>query len=134
GAVLHVIQDSYSNSHARRGICGKTEADFVPVSRVTCSLALQFFSYASQGARLHKMSDQKPEYDVGCGPSGAVHDPVTATANVLWLLARGESAEMLVGYLSRSVFPEPGKVDSISSANSGLCYGPKATHSDELSR
>jgi hypothetical protein len=118
GAVLHVIQDSFSQSHVARvprgrlasGPRGPFEA------RVVCRPPVYFFDYLIQNLPTpndlgqmpdepHAVADQRPVLDDSCSePNHATDDVLTATAVALYYLDRPDPARFRA-YLETRVFP-----------------------------
>lgn len=99
GSILHLIQDSYSLSHTNRGGAA-TPAE------VNCSEVKNFYSYYNQNTDKHSTADKWPEFSKTCNvESSGTLDPITASAQIIWLHANGEK--------------DAGKVSDII----GLVYG-----------
>lgn len=99
GALLHLIQDSFAESHVRRRDAGE------PLSaRITCLPVLEFHALADQQS--HTEGDRLPSIDQGCADPAArlVDDPITATAKVLWMLEQRHPTEAVQIYLRTRVF------------------------------
>lgn len=111
GAVLHLVQDSYSQSHAIRGPAlsgGHYEA------RVDCHWPTGYIYYDKTSKVHHIDADTPPRLDAGCGPqpppreSAQADDVITASARVVRYARSGASSEALKAYLETRVFgPEP---------------------------
>lgn len=85
GAIMHLIQDSFSQSHAARGGI----FHYGPFSaRVVCLPVEQFYNYDAAQATVHGPGDRTPTFDIGCA-SSTIIDPITATARLLWLYNHG---------------------------------------------
>jgi hypothetical protein len=137
GAVLHLVQDSYSSAHVNRGPCndGSVSCDRQrPAPNVWCDPLTSYYAYQGQDHDKHKVSDGKPDYQKSCFPpdevEAEVDDPVTATAYVLWLFQQGASSEDLETYLDKHVFvhlsqinakPQEQDIDRV-----GACYHGEA--------
>lgn len=108
GAILHLIQDSYSQSHASRRTSGDVLAakgPFVPL--VVCAPVRHFYVYQDQVGEsdTHKPADKLPEIDPSClAPNRAVDDVITASANAIYFLRKSD-ADGFATYLSSRVFP-----------------------------
>lgn len=98
GALLHVIQDSYSQSHAVRG--RPATGAFRP--RVVCRLPTGFYNYLGQDG--HGAADSEPEFDQTCAPDGEADDVITATAMALHFLERRADPGEFSCYLQARVF------------------------------
>jgi hypothetical protein len=81
GALIHLIQDSFSQSHVARGGVFPT-GPYSP--RVVCAPATGFYSYAPEQRGEHSDADKAPAFDKACDGS-VVPDPITAVARLLWL-------------------------------------------------
>jgi hypothetical protein len=121
GALLHLVQDSFSQSHTSRSLgapiphTGKPEGF---TSKVVCAYPTAYFNYRFQeldAPGQHKKADKPPQVREGCDDdprTAAQNDPQTddvvkASAMVLWHLEHGTRAT-LRGYLVARVFgPEP---------------------------
>lgn len=97
GALLHVIQDSYSQGHAARG---RISAQFRP--RVVCRLPTAFYNYLGQAG--HGTADSQPEFDQTCGADAEADDVITASAMALHFLARRADPDEFNCYLQARVF------------------------------
>jgi len=111
GALLHMVQDSYSMSHAHRTISSNNEKDFSPAVR--CAPILSFYSYTKQKREndKHDAADQFPIFD--CETNSNIHDVITASANILYFIEQGTEAtdkkqweDKLVIYLKEHVIGE----------------------------
>ncbi|MEE9433325.1 MAG: hypothetical protein V3V15_03705 [Sphingorhabdus sp.] len=114
GSILHMVQDSYSQSHAARvaqdeeapAPTGPFEAVFA------CKPIKKFYSYGNQTSATHGVADVPPKKsDPGCtAPNRSVHDVITASAKVIWFVTnttganRGQMEDKLVRYLEDRVF------------------------------
>lgn len=99
GALLHVIQDSYSQSHAARGRPLST-GGYRP--RVVCRLPNSFYNYLGQAG--HGDADSQPEFDQTCGPGAEADDVITASAMALHFLDRRADPGEFNCYLQARVF------------------------------
>tara|TARA_R110001599_G_scaffold350254_2_gene580035 strand:+ start:18998 stop:20260 length:1263 start_codon:yes stop_codon:yes gene_type:complete len=77
GSILHMIQDSYSSSHANRG-------NELSDPQVNCSEIQSFYSYGLQNHDSHTVSDKWPTFSDECH-SIETMDPVTASAQAIWI-------------------------------------------------
>jgi hypothetical protein len=91
GALLHVIQDSYSQSHCARGTCGPGASG--GIARVECSRIDMFTTYTEQSPRLHARADKVPTFAPSCQGSSDYDDPITASAKVLWHISKRSPPE-----------------------------------------
>lgn len=99
GALLHVIQDSYSQSHAARGR-PLSSGGYRP--RVVCRLPNSFYNYLGQAG--HGDADSLPEFDQTCGPGAEADDVITASAMALHFLGRRADPGEFNCYLQARVF------------------------------
>lgn len=106
GALLHMIQDSYSTSHTLRE--GGKVGEYVP--KAICGPIVSYYDYNVQvgeelGGRLqheHSNADTIPTFD--CDPSSLIHDPITASAHAIWFLEQSDDQEdALIEYIERHV-------------------------------
>jgi hypothetical protein len=89
GALLHLIQDSYSQSHTARAV---NDPDGPYEAAITCQRVTAFYDYnVNHGS--HKPADSLPRIDEGCRAGGPVLDPITASARMLRYLREGAGAE-----------------------------------------
>lgn len=81
GALLHMIQDSYSRSHTGRG----EDIPFGPyaAAEVRCAPVTSFYRYTRAQKKEHGSADRAPEFLADCS-SGM--DPITASARMIWLV------------------------------------------------
>jgi hypothetical protein len=121
GALLHLVQDSFSQSHTSRRVGSALPDDGGPDGfepRVVCRYPTVYFNYFSQETKkkgAHKKADPSPRRDDSCEDDSRTPEPgdpetddvVTASAMVLWHLEYG-TAESLEEYLLSRVFgPTP---------------------------
>jgi len=99
GALMHVIQDSYSQSHATRGRPAST-GGYRP--RVVCRLPASFYNYLGQAG--HGDADSLPEFDQTCGEGAEADDVITASAMALHFLGRRADPGEFNCYLQARVF------------------------------
>lgn len=101
GALLHVIQDSYSQSHAARGPVHENPNRYD--NRVDCSLPSHFHSFYRQ--RGHKLGDRVPELAGNCRMDDwQADDVITASAMALHHIERRVRPAVFSCYLQRRVF------------------------------
>jgi len=105
GALIHLVQDSYSQSHAARPIGGEAVTYRGPfTATAACAFPVAYFDYGTQAYyQNHSDADQRPVLDPSCA-AGQVADPVTASAVVLWKAAHDRSTAEMIGYLAAHVF------------------------------
>ena len=82
GALLHLIQDSYSQSHAQRGVVRKVRGGPL-VAEVVCRPVRQFTSFVVQDEDRHGEADRPPSLHPSCEGSSPIDDAVTASAKAL---------------------------------------------------
>lgn len=103
GALIHLIQDSFSQSHTARG------GDFPtgPYSaRVVCAPVTNFYSYVAEQRAVHKYADKAPAFDEACNSSMTV-DPITAVARLLWLVGNQCDERWAVQLIGTGVLGNP---------------------------
>lgn len=107
GALLHLVQDSYSRSHVyREGSEGSC-----PTATISCGRPLGFYDYSVQSGKAHKTSDQWPTWSSNCDivrdttSVGGVTDPITAGAALI-RLAQVKNREEMNAYLNRRILPD----------------------------
>lgn len=86
GALLHMVQDSYSRSHAGRG----EQIPDGPYDRaeVRCQAISSFYRYDRKQKENHGDADRAPSFATDCA-SAAVMDPITASARIIWFVRNG---------------------------------------------
>lgn len=112
GALLHMIQDSFSQSHVRRGERGRIGAPDTHVSKIVCLPATEFYDYNQQEAAHedHGAADFPPSLDSAtCVPGSTIHDPITASAMTLWHIRRGGNNGPFLEYMRSHVLGEGGE-------------------------
>jgi hypothetical protein len=125
GALLHMVQDSYAQGHASRGLAEKTPNNKRIVSKFECLPISQFYTYSEQNTKKHRQADAPPKPGLSCaGAPTAVDDPILASATVLWFVQQKKGAPALREYLSKRVFPlaEGHKLH----AGAGDCFAKKS--------
>ena len=96
GAILHLIQDSYSQSHAARLPAGMApvDADKVFPSLSACQPVATFYDYNAQKtaeSETHGNADKPPLIDVSClQVPRAADDVITASARAIWVLQQAQ--------------------------------------------
>ena len=106
GALLHMIQDSYSASHAARTI-GEFPSEAGPyTAQISCLFPRHFYQYDKQNPSVHGKADRPPVKATSCASINEADDAVTASAVTLWSLRpeSGVSAEDYIAYLKARVF------------------------------
>ncbi len=98
GALLHIVQDSFSQSHAIRGPeAGGQEFD----PKIVCLPVTGFHFYTGQvGSGVdHGSADKYPTVDMTtCGAGRQIDDPVTASAVMLWHVNANSDPEIVQAY------------------------------------
>jgi len=112
GALIHMVQDSYSQSHVVRD-----EFDLLEPSRIDCAPIKKYLTYQGQDKEKHGASDTFPiVVNKNCIAS-EIDDPVTATAKILWYLNQpDDNVEKFITYLKQSVF-KPAYRDIVNAPN-----------------
>jgi hypothetical protein len=100
GAVLHMIQDSYSRSHAGRN-------EHLPTgpyekAEVRCEAVTAFYSYSLEQKVNHADADMTPAFALSCA-SPAATDPITASARMIWLSENGCDSSWAVDLVAQGV-------------------------------
>ncbi|GHA21237.1 hypothetical protein GCM10008090_34030 [Arenicella chitinivorans] len=134
GALLHLIQDSFSQSHNVRGNCFDSNPESVdnpiPVSKIVCKPITRFTNYAEfdlntqelEAQFNHDLSDDWPYIDDGCFSSShspIVDDPITASAKILWHIDKKSDWANDVLPDLESVF---NIVEPSTTSGQGVCY------------
>ena len=100
GALLHMVQDSYSQSHAMRGPVSDSGYE----ARIVCEPVTRFYDFNGQDG--HGDADRLPVFDRDtCGnpETRPVDDPITASARLLWMLAEGQPTDRAAAYVRTRV-------------------------------
>lgn len=115
GALLHLIQDSYSQSHCERGDCERG-----PVARIECQPITRFTTYVGQVG--HSAADSEPAITESCTSSDRVTDPITAGARVLYHITN-ESSSAKFWRDMELVFGTDADAKKMLPASAGECFG-----------
>lgn len=112
GSLLHMIQDSYSQSHVVRETDNTVDLSFS--ARVDCSPIKGFLSYSKQDSDKHNEADVFPLHiSENCFRDSAdkVDDIVTASAKAIWYVQQhgNKNEDDFLNYLKSSVFKSPYK-------------------------
>lgn len=102
GALLHMIQDSYSQSHALRGPGPQQGEKYKRL--IDCSLPAGFYNFLGQKG--HGEADWVPDIAPNCRSGGSADDPVTASAMTLHFIQSQADPRRFNCYLRRNVFGE----------------------------
>lgn len=104
GAILHMIQDSFSQSHVYRGTGEPPPPKHKFTSKVSCAPATHFYEYNSQSGGHHSAADAPPALDAAtCRPGVPVDDVITATARVIWQINHKVPEDSFIEYLDKHV-------------------------------
>jgi hypothetical protein len=105
GALLHAIQDSYSQSHVVRGPI-PAGLEFKPTA--DCGKPARFYAYSLKNQAHHGEADTAPPLGDACRTSPRpAHDVVTATAGAIWHLCRNSPPQVMLDYLTDRIYGEP---------------------------
>lgn len=105
GALLHLIQDSYSQSHVARGK-EPSAGGFEPL--VECTYPREYYDYSQQDSGEHNKADKAPRLGESCVAGAQADDVVTATAVVIWMLKNDKGVGEFGGYfVNRVIGPSP---------------------------
>lgn len=113
GALLHLVQDSFSQAHAERSEGGRVAEKGPFTSKVVCRFPTDYFDYSvqtdGQSEKVHGAADKPPQsIDTSCREGRQTDDVVTASAAILWHLDEKKTSEEFVSYLKDHVFgPRP---------------------------
>lgn len=125
GALLHLIQDSYSQSHCERGECDWTEEGKVE-ARIECAPISAFTTYRLQSVGRHTEADALPHFAESCHrPDRTIIDPITAGAQILWHI-ENRSPWSTVRPVLESVFGTPEMIERAGASHAGGCFAPGA--------
>lgn len=83
GSIIHMIQDSFSKAHTVRY---PDDSDLRTTPEIVLNPVSEFRSYNGQDENKHKLSDKLPVIVEGIN-TGKIMDPITASAQVIWLHA-----------------------------------------------
>jgi hypothetical protein len=101
GAILHMIQDSYSQSHVRRTDTVLASPRY-PV--VECGKPREYFVYNKANQKIHDGADQLPRWGESCTGRSDADDVITASAMALAMIDRGAPTPEFIRYLEDRVF------------------------------
>jgi hypothetical protein len=104
GAILHLIQDSYSQSHVMRTDAPLANERGELLAAAECGAPRSYEHYNRQTERVHGRADGWPRVGASCGATRDRDDPITASATALYYLREGRSPDDLITYLSTRVF------------------------------
>lgn len=123
GALLHLIQDSYSQSHCERGKCTLDRKKKV-APRMECAAITRFTTY--KGQKNHKDADRMPTFGASCLTESGYDDPITASAKALYHIRNRSVPETFLNDFER-VFGTREQIASAQPASVGSCFGGKKT-------
>jgi hypothetical protein len=133
GALLHLVQDSFSQAHAHRSAGAPVPEQGPFTSKVVCRFPTDYFDYgvqtANQSEKIHGASDKPPAtIDPSCKNKAQTDDVVTASAAILWHLRENKSDDAFIEYLVDRVFgPRPGSTVNLrGGSGSTTLRGPSA--------
>ena len=104
GALLHMLQDSYSQSHAARGHAFERVGEFQAV--VSCDFPAGYYYYTPESSAAHRSADRRPRLAASCDRSD-VADPITASAVILHHVDKRSAWKEVETYLTKHVFGPP---------------------------
>ena len=129
GALLHLIQDSYSQSHAQRGEVRMVRGGPM-VAEIVCRPIRQFTSFVVQDQDRHGEADRAPSLHPSCSGSPAIDDAVTASAKALRHIdaARGAADPRELRRLRAAFLQDLGRVftleeDARDAGPGDCCWG-----------
>lgn len=120
GALLHLIQDSYTQGHAIRGNCCDNVSK-IDIAKYQCVPIKQFNSYQNQNKDQHAIADSMPSSGDSCLNNRNQHDPITAGAVILWMIKNKDKnlINSIPIYLNENVF-QLINPETLSSAGEGF--------------
>lgn len=124
GALLHMIQDSYSQSHCARGDCRRSPGSNKPESKVECVPITMFTTYPGQ--KRHGGADWAPRFASSCNQDSLIYDPITASAVALWHIQNKSDVGKFMEDLHRVFSTRADIARNASVAGFGDCFGPRA--------
>jgi|GEM_PF-3348311 len=120
GAILHLIQDSYSQGHIKRGKCEINKNKTAVIAKVECMRIEQFTTY--EGQYNHGDTDLNPIFKSSCKKDNTMN-PVLAGALSLWYINQGSEYKNFRDEVLYKVFgtPEDIKENAVESGL-GACF------------
>jgi hypothetical protein len=103
GALLHLVQDSFSQSHVSRTNAPDVDAGGTPLPRVECGKPRGYVAYTAVTAKGHGQADKWPRWNASCDAPKAT-DVIAASAMVMHHIDRKTTTEDFLRYLETSVF------------------------------
>jgi hypothetical protein len=102
GAILHMIQDSYSQTHALRTDSPVRNRKQKLVARVECGKPRSYEHYNKKTSKAHSQADDWP--DLGACTEGAeADDVITASARAIYHVTNSDE-DKFIAYLEDRVF------------------------------
>ncbi len=118
GSILHMIQDSFSQSHVSRGACNDRPSALIRTAKIS-----QFLEYGGQDHTAHGDADAWPRTERA---DPQIDDPIQAGAELFRLLATpGATSTDLQSYLRAHVFALESAPALAQGAGAGACYQRK---------
>ncbi|MBB5210520.1 hypothetical protein [Microbulbifer hydrolyticus] len=117
GALLHLIQDSYSQSHVERGSC-EVKNNRV-TAKVECLPITRFTTY--RGQVKHSDADRTPIFGEECNSTGI--SPTLASAIMLWNIDQKRPLDEFKSDFERIFGTEQYIAESVSTSSLGQCFG-----------
>lgn len=118
GALMHLIQDSYSQSHCVRGEC-VVENDSV-LAKIECLPITRFTTY--RGQVNHPEADALPLVMSSCDSDADVDHPITASAKVLWHIDQQSDKDEFISDLEFVFGSREWAEQNIRPADLGECF------------
>ncbi|WP_444995386.1 hypothetical protein [Aliikangiella sp. IMCC44359] len=121
GALLHLIQDSFSQSHTERGRCEVKNKKVL--AKAECLPITTFTTYKNQ--ENHADADRMPIFAKSCESSTTIDDPITASAKALWHIHHKSKLEDFMSDFYRVFGKEDDVIGNIRNAELGQCFVKK---------
>lgn len=122
GALLHLIQDSFSQSHVERGTCEINDKKVV--AKVECLPLTKFTTY--KGQENHGDADLMPIFKNSCNSSGSIDNPILAGAKALWYIKNEKPTKKFKQDVLYRIFGTPEYIKQHGmSAERGQCFENK---------
>jgi hypothetical protein len=104
GALLHLVEDSYSQSHIIRTDAPLLNDAGVARAVVECGKPRRFLSYTKEAMRGHSVADEAPVWGESCQGSSETDDVIAAAANTLAYIEEDAATTDFIAYLGKHVF------------------------------
>lgn len=104
GSLLHMIQDSYSQSHVARPPLEQVPRGRSPYAIIACTAPTSYAYYSEENRKNHAKSDAYPWIDTASCGEGLIADPVSAGATMLLMLRNKVPTGNFIRYLEERVF------------------------------